>query len=72
MSEKYPDIELDTQMVSEPVAAYNVSDYHHTSIYNDDDDDEMLALDKESYTPEELREMLVSDIKKIYGVKDAI
>ena len=39
-----------------------------------DNDDEGIAwsLDKESYTPEELREMLISDVKEIYGVKDAI
>ena len=37
-------------------------------------DDERMALSlyKESYTPEELREMLVNDVKEMYGVKDAI
>ena len=27
-----------------------------------------LSLDRESYTPEELREMLVNDVKEMYGV----
>jgi hypothetical protein len=37
-----------------------------------DDECMALSLDKESYTPEELREMLVNDVKEMYGVKDAI
>ena len=36
------------------------------------DDDLALSLDKDNYTPEELREMLISDVKDMYGVKDAI
>ena len=36
------------------------------------DDDLALSLNKDSYTPEELREMLVNDVKEMYGVKDAI
>jgi hypothetical protein len=37
-----------------------------------DDERMALSLDKESYTPEELREMLVNDVKELYGVKDTI
>ena len=37
-----------------------------------DDEDLALSLNKDSYTPEELREMLISDVKDMYGVKDAI
>lgn len=37
-----------------------------------DDEDIALSLDKESYTPEELREMLINDVREIYGVKDAV
>lgn len=33
-----------------------------------DDECMALSLDKESYTPEELREMLVNDVKEMYGV----
>ena len=33
-----------------------------------DDEHMALSLDKESYTPEELREMLVNDVKEMYGV----
>ena len=31
------------------------------------DEDLALSLDKDCYTPEELREMLISDIKEMYG-----
>ena len=31
-----------------------------------------LSEDKEFYSPEELREMLVSDLNEIYGVKDGV
>jgi hypothetical protein len=31
-----------------------------------------LPEDKEYYTPEELRSLLISDINEIYGVKDAL
>ena len=27
---------------------------------------------KDSYTPEELRDLLISDLKSIYGMKDAV
>ena len=33
-----------------------------------DDECMTLSLDKESYTPEELREMLVNDVKEMYAV----
>ena len=33
-----------------------------------DDEALKLSLDRESYTPEELREMLVNDVKEMYGV----
>ena len=33
-----------------------------------DDECMALSLDKESYTPEELREMLVNDVKEMYAV----
>lgn len=33
-----------------------------------DDERMVLSLDKEIYTPEELREMLVNDVKEMYGV----
>ena len=31
-----------------------------------------LPEEKEFYTPEELRDILVSDLKEVYGVKDAV
>ena len=46
-------------------------DYSDSSLYKDDD---MMALPegKDSYTPEELRALLISDLNSIYGVKDAV
>ncbi len=37
-------------------------------------EDAPIALpdEKESYSPEELRAMLISDLNSIYGVKDAV
>lgn len=37
-------------------------------------EDAPIALpdEKESYTPEELRAMLIDDLNSIYGVKDAV
>lgn len=45
-------------------------DYSDSSLYEDD----LMALpeEKENYTPEELRAMLISDLNSIYGVKDAV
>ena len=31
-----------------------------------------LPYGKENYTPEELRTMLINDLKEFYGVKDAV
>lgn len=37
------------------------------------DTEEMLReLDKEFYTPEEAYELVMSDIKPIYGIRDAV
>lgn len=46
-------------------------DYSDQSLYEDDD---MMALpvDKDSYTPEELRTLLINDLNSIYGMKDAV
>ncbi|MBR2229050.1 MAG: hypothetical protein IJ886_02090 [Prevotella sp.] len=37
-----------------------------------EDDPIALPNEKESYTPEELRAMLIDDLNSIYGVKDAV
>ena len=37
-----------------------------------EDDPIALPEEKESYTPEELRAMLIDDLNSIYGVKDAV
>ena len=37
-----------------------------------EDDDLILPEGKDSYTPEELRDLLISDLKSIYGMKDAV
>ena len=42
-------------------------DVEELDIADTDDERMTLSLDKESYTPEELREMLISDIKEMYG-----
>jgi hypothetical protein len=46
-------------------------DYSDQSLYEESD---MMALpaDKERYTPEELRALLISDLNSIYGMKDAV
>ena len=46
-------------------------DYSDFSLYREDD---ALALPegKDSYTPEELRALLISDLNSIYGVKDVV
>ena len=44
-------------------------DYTDPSLY---DDSSPLPEEKEFYTPEELREILINDLNEIYGVKDAI
>ncbi len=43
-----------------------------TLSYNEEDDLMALPEGKDSYTPEELRELLISDLNSIYGVKDAV
>lgn len=45
-------------------------DYSDQSLYEDDPNS--LADEKDSYTPEELRALLISDLKTAYGVNDAI
>ncbi len=44
-------------------------DYSDASLY---EDDPSLKLDKESYTPEELRTMLTNDLNQNFGVKNAL
>jgi len=46
-------------------------DYSDPTLYEEDD---LLALPegKESYTPEELRALLISDLNSLYGMKDAV
>ena len=44
--------------------------YSDPSLY--EDADLPLTEGKDSYTPEELRDLLISDLKSIYGMKDAI
>jgi hypothetical protein len=46
-------------------------DYSDKSLY---EDDELAPLpnEKDSYTPEELRTLLINDLNETYGVKDAI
>ena len=45
-------------------------DYSDAALF----EDSQIALpeEKDSYTPEELRSLLISDLNSIYGVKDAI
>lgn len=50
----------------------DIADTADTDSILSDDEDLALSLNKDSYTPEELREMLVNDVKEMYGVKDAI
>jgi hypothetical protein len=45
-------------------------DYSDPSLY--EDDGLTLPEGKDSYTPEELRDLLISDLKSIYGMKDAV
>ena len=45
-------------------------DYSDPSLY--EDDELTLPEGKDSYTPEELRELLISDLKSVYGMKDAL
>ena len=46
-------------------------DYSDYSLYKEDD---LVSLPKEkdSYTPEELRAILINDLNSIYGIRDAI
>ena len=46
-------------------------DYSDSSLYEEND---MMTLpeEKDSYTPEELRTLLISDLNSIYGVQDAV
>ncbi|MBO4315965.1 MAG: hypothetical protein J5867_08410 [Prevotella sp.] len=44
-------------------------DYTDSKLY---ENSAPLSDEKEFYSPEELREMLVSDLNEIYGVKDAV
>ena len=46
-------------------------DYSDSSLY-EADDQMALPEGKDYYTPEELRDLLISDLNSIYGVKDAI
>jgi len=45
-------------------------EYSDSTLYEDN----LMALpeEKENYTPEELRALLISDLNSIYGVKDAV
>lgn len=43
--------------------------YDDTAIYEDNCP---MPEEKEFYTPEELREILISDLNKIYGTKNAV
>ena len=45
-------------------------DYSDQSLY--EGDLAPLPEEKDGYTPEELRALLISDLQEIYGVKDAI
>ncbi len=45
-------------------------DYSDNSLFEIDEME--MPLEKENYTPEELRMLLIGDLKEIYGVKDAI
>lgn len=45
-------------------------DYSDSSLY--EENGSMLPEGKDSYTPEELRALLISDLNPIYGVKDAV
>ncbi len=45
-------------------------DYSDQSLY--EDDLAPLPEEKESYSPEELRALLISDLQEFYGVKDAV
>ena len=49
--------------------SYNEKDKANPTLYVDS---VPLPEDKEYYTPEELRSLLISDINEIYGVKDAL
>ena len=44
-------------------------DYSDQSLY--EDDIEALPGEKELYTPEDLRKLLINDLNSIYGAKDA-
>lgn len=44
-------------------------DYTDPTLY---EDSVPLQEEKEFYSPEELREMLISDLNETYGVKDAV
>ena len=45
-------------------------DYSDPSLY--EDDELTLPEGKDSYTPEELRGLRISDLKSVYGMKDAL
>ena len=46
-----------------------VIDYTDPSLY---EECAFAAEDKEYYTPEELRKVLISDLNEVYGVEDAV
>ena len=46
-------------------------DYSDPSLY-EEDDQMVLPEGKDSYTPEELRDLLIGDLNSTYGVKDAV
>ena len=46
-------------------------DYTDKTLY-EDDGFESQPLEKEYYTPEEAYELVVSDVKSIYEMKDAV
>lgn len=46
-------------------------DYSDSSLY-EENDIMSVSEEKDSYTPEELRELLISDLNSIYGMKNAI
>ena len=47
-------------------------DYNDPWLYEDHGDLPMMEDSKEYYTPEELREMLIGDLRDIYAVRNAV
>ena len=45
-------------------------DYSDPWLYEEHED--LPLMDKEYYTPEELRDMLIGDLRETYAVKDAV